>query len=264
MADVVVVSGVVDPELRAALTDASVSFLDEAGNCNIGVAGRFFISIEGRKLPELPPVPKGMRSAGYRALFALLIEPDLINASLREFAARAGVSTTSAAALLHTLRAEGSVATVKGKAQLRLNEGLVQRWLVGYRDVVRPWLFIGRYEAPPGGRATLTQILDGRFPGGWRWGGALADEMLGGHLRDAHTTVHLNVWLRKAFPRVPLRPSPDGEITVLGVPGPLAMPAHLASVHPLLVYSELSIESDPRSREASAALLERHRITGAP
>lgn len=250
------------PEIREGLRQAGVQFSDQLGNCSLNVGGRYIAEIERPPVvARLPERPRELRSASYRVLFALLASPALAGEALRTIGASAGVSTTAVRDMLDRLGDEGHLTRRKSGLSLRPTRALVERWLVGYRDLLRPRLWVGRFALPQDREELLARVLDAALGSGWAWGGARADRLLGGLYSAPEITLHLNITRHTEQAGLPLRPDPGGVVEVLGVPGPIAWPATAGDgVHPLLVYSELRIARDRRAWEAAEALAARRQL----
>ena len=149
----------ISPGIASELRKVGINFVDGAGNCYLNIDGRYFASIEGRKLP---PVKRrgGRRSSSYRVLGASLEEPMLFSRPLRAIAADCGVSTYVVRTVKQQLLDEDAL--VKGPSGLRMmvRNRYLDEWLVGYRDLVRPKLLVGRYALPHGSLEALCPLLE--------------------------------------------------------------------------------------------------------
>src|SRR5262245_1723517 len=95
----------------------------------------------------------------------------------------------------------------------------------------------------------------------WRWGGGAAAQRLTRYYRGEKTVVHV-AEAPLDLPKL-LRAAPDrnGPLTILRVPGPVALKGATAhTVHPLLVYSELLADGSERAIDASERIAERFSI----
>ncbi len=255
--EVLVLAPLVSGESAARLAAAGANYLDDAGNLRLALGERYLAQIEGKTLPP-PERPAGIRSAGYRVLFALMAWPELAGRPLREIADRAGTSRTAVSALLRRLAEEGHLVGRDRHRRLVLGEDLFRRWTVGYTDILRPALFIRRYRMPEGGREVLLRRLEAMVEDRYAWGGGMAASRLGGTFAGERVTLHV----RESSAALPLSPDPDGPIHVLSIPGPLAWHSGspiwdgggVQAAHPLLVFAELTDQRGDRALRAAADL----------
>ena len=275
--------------VAAELQGSSVEFLDRAGNLFLCPNDRYMAWVEGKRAARRPRA-RGLRGASYRVLFATLVEQFLLNGPpegpfdvpsdphgpplrerpLRHVAERAGASTTAVSNLWNHLE--------RTQALLRTSAGLVladpdaaaETWLVGYRDLLRPRLTIGRVRMPAGGPGAMERTLDSCLgPDSWGWGAlAAAGVMLGdpdAMTRGPTWTIHVSGV--SELEELPFDSDRGGSALVVGVPGPLALVGRVAGhplVHPLLIWSELRVAADPRSEEIANRFAEDWRWTWSP
>ena len=254
--------------LGAKLEKEGINFIDKLGNCYVRLAPSQIVRIQGRRAPQLPARAKSLRAPGYQVLFALLADPELASATVREIAAQAGVSRQPVMDVLARLVEEGFLVRHRRKHVWvqRRTSILVDRFVEGYAAAIRPKLYAGRFRAPPhadgpaGLEAWLNEALakSMRSEGvALRFGGTAAAYRLDRHYRGPLTTIH--------FPyseehRRSLRASPsnEGELVWLR---PLSNSGDRGAtddtVHPLLVYAELAVDPDPRAAEAAQRIREK-------
>lgn len=248
----------VSPGIGRYLAERGGNFVDGVGNCHLILGDRYVATVEGRRAPPRRASEHGLRDAGYRVIFALLAEPALLHGTVREIAGAAGVGKTTAAMTLRRLRRELAIAPDRRGYRMLQPSALMDRWLIAYQDVVRPRLFVGSFQVqerdPEALERRIEETLE-REGVPWCWGGGAALHRISGFYRGEATVLHLPE-PPVDLPRV-LRslPAKEGPLTVLRLPGPVAaagLKAH--TVHPLLVYTELLTQGDPRGREAAAEL----------
>lgn len=242
------------------LAEAGVMFMDIAGNCFVNLANRHVARMQGKRPVERATAQKGLRAPAYKALFALLAKPELINATVRGLAQASGVSRQAATDIRLRL-VDLSVAYRDGKTYGWVPEesdNAMEMFLAGYATTLRPDILVGRYrtqDADPGLREdrirpTLKQCTE------FRWGGGTAaNELLDGYYHGPNTVIHV-AEPRADLPRK-LKAVPDrnGPLVVLQFPGPLGLEGQTStSAHPLLVYAELMAEGGGRARETANVL----------
>jgi len=250
----------VSPEMAALLVARGINFVDRAGNCHVDLGGRYVAHVEGRKLRQRADVPGGTRAPGFRLIFALLVEPDLLNAPAREVARASGVSLGTVSNVLRRLEHDRVVVRTKSKRHLVRQDDLIERWIAGYAETLRPQLLAGRFATPDQDPPTLenrvSTVLGKRMT--WAWGGAAAAFRLTRHYRSDETVLHVADAPSDLPKRLGAIPHRAGRLILLGVPGPLAFRGQASqTVHPLLVYTELVLTGSDRAREAASDLRER-------
>ena len=239
------------------LDEQGANFVDLAGNCRLQIGLRHIAKIEGRPPERRPQQGRGIGAPGMQILFALLVQPDLLNAPVRVLGKTAGVAPATAAARIAHLRRAGLIHETEGKRRLTVPHRLLDLWINGYETLVRPKLLIGRYRAqekdPEALERRIEQALDTKMT--WAFGGGAAAHRLTGYYRGEDTVVHVHA---PGFdPAKALRAlrAEDGPLTVLGAPGPLAFEGvKPRTVAPLLVYTELLFAGDKRARDAAGEI----------
>lgn len=242
------------------LEQEGVNFADKVGNISVALGDRYFARDTGKRPPKKFPQQAGMRAPGYQVLFALLADPALARRPVREVADAAGVGKTVVAEVLRRLDAEGMS---EGSARSRVlvgKEPLLERWLVGYADVLRPRLVVGRFHPPERSPIELEDRLEKTLGelSGWAWGGTAAAYRLTGHFRGDDTVLHLADVPFDLAKRLRALPDPRGRLIVMRAPGPISFHGAMErTVHPLLVYAELLVDGREREREAALEIRER-------
>ena len=250
----------VSPEMAVLLVSHGINFVDRVGNCHLDLGGRYVAHVEGRKQRRFADAPVGSRAPGFRLIFALLVEPDLLNAPARVLARASGVSLGTASNVLRRLEHDRVVVRTKSKRHLVRRDDLLERWIAGYAETLRPQLFAGRFHTadkdPPSLEDRVVTVLGEK--GIWAWGGAAAAFRLTRHYRSDETVLHMEAVSSDLPKRLKAIPHSAGRLVLLGVPGPLAFRGHAPrTVHPLLIYAELVLTGSDRAREAASELRER-------
>ena len=250
----------VSPEMGALLVSRGINFVDRAGNCYLDLGGRYVAHVEGRKLRQSAGAPGGIRAPGFRLIFAVLVEPDLLNASARDLARVSGVSLGTASNVLRRLEHDRIVVRTKSKRHLVRRGDLVERWIAGYAEMLRPQLLAGRFQTPDKDPPSLEDRVATLLgpDGTWAWGGAAAAFRLTKHYRSDETVLHVQAASSDLPKRLKAVPHTAGRLILLGVPGPLAFRGKAPhTVHPLLIYTELVLTGSDRAREAASEVRER-------
>jgi hypothetical protein len=251
----------VSRDLARQLAKSKINFVDLAGNCHLALKKGLLVYVEGKRDPSSRLRDKTMRGTGYKVLFALLVRPELAAESVRALARAAGVSKSAAAEVRRRLQAEGALGRSREGLRLLPNRRLLDRWLTGYADLLRPSLLIGRYRAQEQDPFRLESQLEGALDDSerWAWGGAAAAFRLTRHFRGEQTTLHIEGLRPGLLPQLELVPDRHGRVSLLKPPGPLAFDGiQPRTAHPLLIYSELLVTGGEREGEAAAEIRERY------
>lgn len=234
------------------LAEEGVNFVDGVGNCYVVLDKNYIARIEGRK-PEKSAEQVGMRAASYQVLFVLLAGEDHLNSTVRDQAELAGVGKSTAAQTLQHLEAEGFIGHQGDRKGLLNTKVLLDRWLGGYAEVLRPRWLRGRYQVGdveaferqvPGKLGTLTS---------WGWSGGVAAMRLTGHYRGSETVLFFGPTPASTTTSdLGMLPDREGPVSLLQAEGTLAFKgAKPKTVHPLLVYGELLAKPSDRAAEAA-------------
>lgn len=249
------------------LAESGVSFLDERGNAHLVLDGQTVMlaraasraSFRGRadSSDHVSRLAKGRSTAlslsrvSHQVAFALLCDPLLAKAPLRQLATEAGVSLGTAHSTLNDLKEAGFLA----KGRLREPGRLLDVWASAYQRIAFQPLTARPLYAP-----------------GWEWveqqrldptpdvlvGGAAAAGLLTGELRATDGIAYVRD-VGRAVKLLRLAPTPtafqvDLRERFWGDGLPTQLPGVVPSV---LVYGDLLRDGDGRSLEVARSLRER-------
>lgn len=262
----VILAPAVGREVGELFEDEGVNFVDRAGNCHLRLGDEYIGRIQGRTAPKPKGRDRGLRAAAYRALFTLLVRPELIDASARALAAEADVSPQTANDLRHRLIDRGWVLETRHNrvwAPGRWTE-VLSFWLSGFATTLAPSLLIGRFrtkeQVPAELEARVEPIL--RRCCDWRYGGGAAAARLTEYYRGEQTVIYVRNAPGDLVAQLGLARDPAGPVVLLRPPGTAAFESpHPQCVHPLLAYADLLMEDHERARDAAQELYERYLST---
>jgi hypothetical protein len=180
---------------------------------------------------------------------------------VRVVAEKTGVGRTTVAETFRRLAREGTLLRTRQGYEVVQPVRLLDRWLTGYIDVLRPRLVIGTYRSSANDPAEIEAEIEAALREtsfSWAWGGGTAAFRLTGYYRGRTTTLHIQSSVPASLSNLKLTPARDGEILCLRAPAPLAYSGvQPRTVHPLLVYAELMATDDERAHEAAMDIRER-------
>jgi len=251
----------VAPRLGQYLEERGINYIDRVGNCYLSLGPDYLARVEGRRRPPRDLPRATLRAPSYQVLFALLARPELTNAPVRTLAENAGVGKTAAAEMVQRLESEGYLGRTRSGRQLLERERLLERWLTGYADVLRPSLSFGRFRTPEADlaevEARLERVLGHAKP--WAWSGGAAALRLTGHFRGEDSVLWIPEPTSDLLRRLKVLPAKDGPLTILRPKGTLMLEgAKPHTAHPLLVYAELLARPSERAAEAAEEIREKY------
>jgi hypothetical protein len=145
----ILVTNYVNPLQAERYKKMGLQFLDCAGNAYIHTA-TIFVFIKGNKRTDgINARPARLfKPAGLQVVFALLCNPDLMAATYRDIADKAGVALGTVAWAVKDLQHQGYCIElgIKGRRLVK-REALLKLWLAGYEQLLRPKLVANRYHA---------------------------------------------------------------------------------------------------------------------
>jgi len=202
--------------------------------------------------------------SGLQVLFVLLVEPAATDMPYRELAVHSGVALGSIAVIMNELKGKGYLTRRRAGSRLGRRRELLERWVSGYSEQLRPKLLHGVFVAPEKDPAAnwqhLREALRQRQIESAVTGGLGAYEFTR-HYRGETLTAFVSDWPKGVLQELRWLPSPTGPITILRKFCPAvtwSMGGEQQVAHPLLVYAELLHSGRERERETARIIYERY------
>lgn len=258
----------VTPPVALRLREKGVAFVDAAGNAWIEQPG-LVLWQTGNKPVRTPKAGQAVRvfqPAGIQVVFALLCNPERVNAPVREIAEMAGVAHGTVGRILDDLRRMGHVVELgrregaRGRARQRRllqRRRLLDLWVEAYAQVLRPRLDPRRYRPLNATTPDWWKKAKYREVGAWL-GGEGAAEIVTRYLKPQDITIYADD--RTAFlKKHKLVVDPQGPVIFLDRfwhfdhewEFPNAVP-------PALIYADLLATGDDRCRETAGMVYEKY------
>jgi hypothetical protein len=139
----------INPKIATVLRAEEVNYLDTVGNAYIKVKG-MFVLIQGNKAPTKPTIQanQAFTPTGLKIIYALLVKPDLLNATYRDIAEAANVALGAVGWALNDLKARGYIVERINNKQRHWNTetkpNLIDKWVEAYPKLKQKYL-INRY-----------------------------------------------------------------------------------------------------------------------
>jgi hypothetical protein len=259
----------VNDRIGSLLRSADVHFIDTDGNLFLDAPG-IHIFVIGRRSNHKPSCSqrgscsRAFYPGGLRLLFHLLSDPALnsgtagsalVNKTYREISARTGISHSTVGWVMADLIDQNNVIQVApGQRILADRPRILERWVQGYIERLRPGLVVERYRPPRADWWQDVTLSDGL------WSGETAAALLTHALKPQTATIF---GIRPSHDFVLkhlLQKDPEGSVEFLK---PFwrtsqALSSGVPCVHPLLVYADLLSIDDDRTREVAKLIYDKY------
>lgn len=240
-----------------------LEFIDSVGNAYLNAPG-MYVFVKGQKDADGKAISGMGRGSGNptasRMIFALLCQPELVQAPYREIVQVAGIALGAVGSVFEDLAKRGFLTKSEKKHGRRLLEPkrLLDEWIANYPTTLRPKLNPRRFRAADPNWWKEIELDDlGAF-----WGGEVAAERITKNLKPVTQTLYvrpeaMNQCLKKLITTYRLRPDPDGPIEILEAFWETAATQEYQDlVPPILVYADLMATLDPRNIEVAGMIRE--------
>lgn len=258
-----VISKIIYPKIAAKLIEMGINYIDATGNLYINEKN-VYILITGKKttVNTIHTKSRLFGETGIKLLFVLLQDEEAAHLSYRELADAVQISPASISILYKEMIRNGYLLEEEGvhKRLLRKRE-LLQRWVNGFREVLRPKLVIGSYQSLKKDfvRNYATLPID-EWSGSW--GGEPAAAIYTNYLIPETLTLFIpkdeKGWMKK-MGLVPVNDNQDIDILryFWDINNPL-FKIRANVVPPLLAYAELAASEDSRNLETAQKIYDEY------
>ncbi|HMH23624.1 MAG TPA: type IV toxin-antitoxin system AbiEi family antitoxin [Puia sp.] len=246
-----VVAGNIFPDLKATLRDNKIGYLDTAGNIYLPTKDHL-IWIEGNKpvKEERPVTNRAFTKTGLRTVFYLLINKDAINLPYRVLALETGVALGNINNIIGGLKDAGFILPLDEKKMILQNKkALLERWMAGYQETLKPALHIGNYHF-----WTDEHFFDRDYLQGIDetvWGGEPAAQVLTDYLTPEILTIYTARPVNILVTKWRLIPDEKGNVQVYKKFWTDEKWDARKLAPPLLAYADLMLTNDPRCTDAA-------------
>lgn len=142
----VLVKAYVSNDVATQLVEQGLAFVDLVGNAHV-VGPGVFVHVQGRPRPRHFP-RAGMTYSDLTLTFALLAQPDLLGRPMRAIAQMTGVSLGKVSETSRLLVNMNHVAEVPLGRRVADARRLLERWELGYAEVIRPRANVTHWSPP--------------------------------------------------------------------------------------------------------------------
>ena len=258
----------VSPAHAQRLIETGIDYVDAAGNLLIHKPGRLYLLKSGARPTQLADQRPGrlFMSSGLQVLFVLLIEPGAASMPYRQLAWQSGVALGSVAIIMNELKRKGYLSRRQDGWSLTRRDELLELWVSGYSEQLRPKLVLGLFYAPEKDVADTLERLRTAFRNrqlDYALTGGFAAYELTHHYQGEKLTVFVPELPPNILQQLRWLPSPKGPITVLRQFCPAIVwskedERRHSLTHPLLAYAELLYQGGERQRETARIIYDQY------
>jgi len=257
----VVIAEKIFPALKEILRNNKIGYLDTAGNIFINTEGHY-VWIDGHKpVNEKKQISnRAFTKTGLKTVFYLLWKEEAIYLPYRKLAELTGVALGNIKNVMEGLKDAGFILPINNKrAVLQNKKELLDRWITGYRELLKPALFVGAYKFWKKDNFRQWDTLPLHI-GETMWGAEPAAELLTNYLTPGQLTVYTNEYrtLVKDWTLIPQEENSASEIFIYEKFWRNDIIPHENIAPTLLVYADLVITGDPRCMETAEMIYKKY------
>jgi hypothetical protein len=254
-----VIAETIFPTLKEELRKKEIGYLDGAGNLFLQT-NNIYVWMDGNKPVKAATTTtnRAFTKTGLRVVFYFMLTPEAINFTYRKIADATGIALGNVRNIIEGLREAGHILQVtKKEMKLVDKRELLERWITGYRETLKPTLLLGEYNManPEGLRDWQSLATD---LGETYWGGEPGADYLTNYLTPAELTIYTTqdkVYLMKKWRLVPAK---HGRIKIYKKFWEDHTTEDKLYAPPLLIFADLIITNDPRCAEVAEMVYEKY------
>lgn len=257
-----VVADTIFPALKEILRKHKIGYLDTAGNIYLETATNM-VWIDGNKPLEKKKIitNRAFTKTGLKTVFYLLLHEQAINMPYRKLAEATGVALGNIKNIIEGLKEAGYILAMNSTTlKIQNREALLERWLTGFRETLRPALHLGTYRFRDKNRLGNWQAL-ALNPTETKWGGEPAGELLTNYLVPAHLTGYTHQ-KTELITKWTLIPDKGGNVHFYEKFWKDEVYDKEPFAPPLLVYADLMLTDDPRCQETAKMIYTKYLKNG--
>lgn len=260
------VADYVNPKMAEKLRELDVPYIDAVGNVYINEMP-LYVFVKGIKnnprneivhiVRETQTRGRAFQPTGIKVLYALIRDPQLLNATYREIKDVTGVALGTVGWVINDLKQGGFLIEYNKKhRRLKNKEKLLNKWVEAYLEKLRPKLFIGTFTAE--NEYWWKEEREDILGFGAKWGGEVAAAKLTGNLKPEKVTIYLpKKGGKELLAKNRFQKDPNGNIQVYRAFWDTEVQNQLHFndvVDPMIIYADLLATGDPRNLETARIL----------
>lgn len=246
------------PTLKEELRANNINYVEAAGNIFIKTAKQT-IWIDGNKYKALKKsgTNKAFTKTGLKTVFYLLLNEHAINLPYRKLAEATGVALGNINNVFEGLKEMGFILPLtKTTYKLQNKRALLERWITGYGETLRPTLFIGAYDFWDRNKLKDWQSLSFE-KGETVWGGEPGSDLLTNYLKPEILTIYTREKTKLVIGWT-IIPKEEGKLKVYEKFWKDEDLDQHPYAPPLLVYADLLLTNEPRCLETAKMVYDKY------
>lgn len=256
-----VIAKVITPRLKEELMQHEIAYLEANGNTWLRKEG-IYIWIDSNKplAKEKEKLNRAFTKTGLKVVFHFLIEEETLNLSYREIAHQTDTGLGNVNNIISGLKEKGFLIKMSEDALTLTNKKqLLEKWLDGYEDRLKPALELGTYRFAKNEDFNRWKNLP-LAKGETFWGGEAAGDLFTKYLKPAELTIFTKEERKDLIKNYRLVPDTKGNVKVYkkfwndGLDKQKQVDKNL--VPPLLAYADLISTGDKRCIETARKIYE--------
>jgi hypothetical protein len=244
------------PKAKEMLRKDNIAYLDIAGNFYFR-NDNYYIFIEGNRIPTLEKEKpnRAFTPTGLKIVFLLLTEKNALNMSYREMAHRANVALGNVPLVINGLKDAGYLmAKNKNKYILTRKRELLDRWVTGYGETLKPKLKVGQYRFLKNNKHwTEQQLVTGDA-----WGGEAGANLITNYIEPEIKTLYTKLSKMELMKKMMLVPDSKGDIEIIQHFWEETDNLERGYAPPILIYADLILSQDPRNIEVAELIFDNY------
>ncbi len=210
-----VIGGKIYPDVKEALRKQHIPYLEANGNISIQ-QDELFIWVDSNKAVNLYKgrTNRAFTKAGLKVLFHLLMSERFVTLPYRELSALTATSLGNVTNVMNALRDAGYLyETPTGELKLRNKKQLLDKWVAGYEQLLKPSIEIGTFRfINQQDHETWRRVpLENRKT---MWGAEAGAHLLTGQLRPHNLVIYTTESRNDLINHYRLMRDPEGYITI--------------------------------------------------
>lgn len=246
----IIVAGRLFPKIKEVLRNKQVAYLEANGNIFLYHQGTMiWIDAQQPLKAKKETGNRAFTKTGLKVLFHFLLHEDDINLPYREIAGRTGTALGNINYIVNGLKETGFVIKLNKDAyKLTHKKNLLDRWIIGYGEQLKPALHIGNFRFVKDEDFLNWKML-AVANGKTFWGGEAAGSLLTNYLKPAELTLYTTETRNELIKNYRLVPDEKGNVKAFKKFWHNEAAGNI--VPPLLAYADLTLNGDRRSLETA-------------